>query len=165
MARYSRTRAPLKSVKHEITFSSLVADVGTATLIIPIWLGQDTTTANLSTEAVVGRRIKSVYIEFNCSAASVANPKILHWTVQGGSEGSTLESPALYNQSNKANIIKRGMEMLPVSVGTVYKRIFQIRIPRKFQRVQQDGFLSLLFRCSSTETINVCGIIIYKELY
>ena len=106
-----------------------------------------------------------MYIEFNVAAETITNPKVLHWTIQGGSEGSTLENPSTYYQGNRSSIFKRGMEMLPKDVGTVYKRIFTVKIPKKFQRVSENAFISLLFRCSSTEAINVCGFGIYKESY
>ncbi len=162
----SRRNLPvIKSEKHEVTFTNLAADFGAGTIVIPIVIGVPSANKDTATECEVGSHVKSIYVEMNIAAETVTNPKVLHWAVQGGSEGSTLENPTLYYQSNRSNILKRGMEMLPKDVGTVYKRIFVVRIPRKLQRIQQDGFISLLFRASSTESLNVCGFIIYKEFY
>ncbi len=155
----------IKADKHEITFTNLAADFGTGTIVIPISLGVASANKDSSVEVEVGSHIKSIYIEMNIAAETITNPKVLHWAVQGGSEGSTLENPTLYYQSNRSNILKRGMEMLPKDVATVYKRIFVVRVPRKLQRQQMDGFISLLFRASSTESLNVCGFVIYKEYY
>ncbi len=160
-----RLSAPIKSDKHEITFSNLAADIGTAILTIPIALGVPSADKNAATECEVGSHVYGVYVEMNIAAETITNPKILHWTVQGGPEGSTIENPAVYYQQNRAQILKRGMEMLPKDVGTVYKRIFFVRIPKKIQRITEQGTISLHFRASSTETINLCDFCIYKEFY
>ncbi len=163
--RRRRFLSPVKADKHEITWSSLAADVGTASLIIPLVIGVASANKDTATECEVGSRINSIYVEMNMAAQTTTNPKVLHWEVIGGPEGTTLENPTTYYQSNRAQISKRGMEMLPSSVATVYKRIFVVRVPKKMRRVQQDSFISLIFRCTSTETINVCGFAIYKEYY
>ncbi len=158
-------RAPLKQDKHEITFSSLAADIGAATLIVPISIGVASADKNTATECEVGSHIRWIYVEINMAAETVTNPKVLHWTIQGGPEGTTLENPLTYYQTNRSSIFKRGMEMLPKDVSTVYKRIFTVRVPRKLQRVSEGSFISLLFRATSTEAINACGFLIYKESY
>ncbi len=166
MPLFRRNRsAPQKLDKHEITWSFLAADQGTATAIVPIVLGVQSADKNSPTECEVGSHVRSIYFEFNLAAQTVTNPKVIHWTIQGGPQGTTLENPLTYYQSNRAQIFKRGMEMLPTNVSTVYKRIFVARVPKKMQRIQEDGFISILFRVSSTETINNCGFAIYKESY
>ncbi len=160
-----RLVAPLQSDKHEITWSSLAADVGTSSLVIPLAIGVHSANKDTATECEIGSRVNGIYIEMNIAAQTVTNPKVLHWTVQGGQEGSTLENPTTYYQGNRSNIYKRGMEMLPTDTSTVFKRIVFVRIPKKQRRQQENGFISILFRCSSTESINVCGFAIYKELY
>ncbi len=161
----NRFRAPLKQDKHEITFSNLAADIGTATFIVPLSIGVASADKNTATECEVGSHIKWLYVEINMAAENITSPKVLHWTIQGGPEGTTLEAPTTYYQGNRAAIFKRGMEMLPKAVSTVYKRIFTVKVPKKIQRVTENGFISLLFRATSTESINACGFIIYKESY
>ncbi len=162
---FRRRSAPLKTDKHENTWSFLAADQGTSTVIVPIVLGVQSADKNSPTECEVGSHVRSIYFEFNLAAQTVTNPKVLHWTIQGGPEGTTLENPTTYYQGNRAQIFKRGMEMLPTNVSTVYKRIFVARVPKKMQRIQENGFISILFRCTSMETINNCGFAIYKEQY
>ncbi len=158
-------RSPVKSDKHEVTWSNLSADHGTATFIVPIAKGVPPADKNTSTEVEIGSKVFSIYVEMNLAAETITNPKIIHWAMQGGSEGSTIENPTTYYQSNRSFILKRGMEMLPKDVSTVYKRIFVVRIPRKLQRQTADSFISLMFQASSTESINNCGFAIYKEFY
>ncbi len=165
MPLFRRGLAQQKLDKHELTWSFLAADQGTATVIVPLVLGVHSADKNAPTECEVGSHIRSIYFEFNIAANTITNPKVMHWTIQGGPEGTTLENPLTYYQGNRAQIFKRGMEMLPKDVGTVYKRIFVARVPKKMQRVQENGFISLLFRMSSTEAVNNCGFAIYKESY
>ncbi len=165
MPLFRRRGAPLKQDKHEITFSNLAADIGTATLIIPITIGVASANKDTATECEVGSHIRWLYVELNMAAETITNPKILHWQLQGGPEGTTLENPSLYYQGNRSSIFKRGMEMLPKDVSTVYKRVFTVKIPRKMQRVSEGSFIKLMFRASSTEAINACGFVIYKESY
>ncbi len=160
-----RFLAPVKTDKHEVTWSFLVADQGTATAIVPLVIGVQSADKNSPTECEVGSHVRSIYFEFNIAAQTVTNPKVMHWTIQGGPEGTTLENPLTYYQGNRAQIFKRGMEMLPTNVSTVYKRIFVVRVPKKMQRIQENGFISILFRVSSTESVNNCGFAIYKEQY
>ncbi len=160
-----RLQAPIKTDKHEVTFSFLAADFGASIVTVPLAIGVPSADKDGPTECEIGSRVNAIYIEFNCAAETITNPKILHWTVQGGPEGSTIENPAVYYQQNRAQILKRGMEMLPKDVGTVYKRIFLVRIPKKIRRITENGFINLLFRASSTESLNVCGFAIYKEFY
>ncbi len=158
-------RAPLKQDKHEITFSNLATDFGAGTIVIPLSIGVQSANKDTAPECEVGSHIRWIYVEMNIGAETITNPKILHWTIQGGPEGTTLENPSLYYQGNRSSIFKRGMEMLPKDVSTVYKRIFTVRVPKKIQRVSENSFISLSFRASSTEAINACGFIIYKESY
>ncbi len=165
---YSRRRgAPIKTDKHEITWSSLAADVGTADLVIPLATGVASANKDASAEVEVGSHVRSVYFEMNMAAETITNPKVLHWLVIVRPAGSTPTSitPTLYYQNGRNLVIKRGMEMLPKDVSTVYKRVFVVRVPRKAQRFGADDKMSLVFRATSTETINVCGFAIYKEIY
>ncbi len=57
------------------------------------------------------------------------------------------------------------MEMLPKDASTVFKRIFVVKVPRKFQRMAQNMNIEFRYIATSTEAINACGIAIYKEYY
>ncbi len=59
--------------------------------------------------------------------------------------------------------MKRGMEMLPTNVATVFKRIFVVKIPRVYNRVGDTDQYTFQYIASSSQTINACGIAIYKE--
>ncbi len=57
------------------------------------------------------------------------------------------------------------MEMLPKDTGTVFKRIFVVKIPRGYQRQTKAQVIQFRYVASSAEAINACGIVIYKEIY
>ncbi len=161
---YSRFRPVVKTDKHEIAWSNLAQDAG-AVQSITLSLAVSSADKDTSTEVEIGSRIKSIYFEFHFSANVVTNPKVIHWIIIGVKPGETIQSPALYYQTSRATIFKRGMEMLPKDLSTVFKRIFVARVPKKFLR-QTDNFqLQFRYICTSTEAINACGFAIYKEEY
>ncbi len=164
----NRRSAPLQSDKHEITFSDLAADYGAATITKLLCTGVQPAAKNISTEVGIGSKIKWFYVEFNMAAETVTNPKVVHWIlihIPGSATGVTAFTPTLYYQIGRNHIIKRGMEMLPTDVSTVYKRIFVVKVPPKYQRIGEGDQFFLNFRSTSTETMNNCGVVIYKELY
>ncbi len=118
-----------------------------------------------STEVEIGSHIYGIYLEFNMSVEDTTNAKIIHWWVKGLQTGQSEENPSGYYQSQRSQILKRGMEMVPGDKATVIKRVIFVRIPRKFAR-QTDGFsLKFQFIASSSQIINVCGFAVYKEFY
>ncbi len=155
---------PIKTDKHEVTFTNLVQDASSVQVIS---LAQGVASANKdsSIEVEVGSHIKSVYFEINISANVVTNPKVVHWQVNLSRPGETINLPNLYYQDSRARILKRGMEMLPKDLGTVYKRVFLVRIPKSYQRMQMGSFIQFRYICSSAEAINICAFVIYKEFY
>ncbi len=155
---------PIKSDKHEITWSNLdqnASSVVNIALVIPV-ASADKDTA---TECEIGSHVKSIYFEFHFSANTITSPKVIHWKffVQAG--GETISVPSLYYQTDRSRISKRGMEMLPKDASTVFKRIFVVKVPRHQQRITATSFMTFKYICSSAETINACGIAIYKEYY
>ncbi len=155
---------PIKSDKHEITWSNLAQDAsGTQSILLSTAVPSADKNAN--TEVEIGSHIKSIYVEFNCAAQVITNPKVFHWKLVGQRSGETITAPSTYYQSDRSRIIKRGMEMLPSDIGTVYKRVFVIRVPKSWQRQQANMTMSLLYIVSSAEAINMCGFAIYKEYY
>ncbi len=154
----------INSNKHENTWSFLGLDnalVKEVTVIEAVDRS-DIDTA-LPQEVAIGSIVKSIYFEFHFSAAQTANANIVHWQVLKEQGAQTLSNPNAYNGVDKSQIYKRGMEMLPVNVATVYKRIFVIKIPRGKQRMMQGSRWLFRFISSSSQTINTCGITIFKE--
>ncbi len=160
MAYRNRLR-PINSEKKEITWSNLAQDASTVKTIT-IYEGVQSADVNLATEVEVGSKVFSVYFEFHFAPQVITSPKVIHWQIQFVPEGMTASVPSTYNAGDKSYIIKRGMEMLPADVGTVFKRIFVVKIPRAYQRIKVNTDLVLTYVCSSTETINACGIGIFK---
>ncbi len=155
----------MKTDKHEVTWSNLAADMS-ANVTIPLTLGVAAEDKGAATECMVGSHVRSIYIEMNIAAETITNPKILHWVMDGIQFGqSGVANPNEYYQEERAIIFKRGMEMLPKDVSTVFKRIFVVRVPKKFQRITMGSSIRIKFRASSAEAVNVCGFAIYKEQY
>ncbi len=159
-----RTRGGIiNSQKHENTWSNLGQNASAGIIINIASATQrgdiDTTNPN---EVSIGSRIPSIYFEFHFSPAQTANVNVVHWKVEVNANiAPTL--PNTYNQNDKSFIIKRGMEMLPVNVATVFKRIFVVRIPKKYQRMIQGSAIQFRYIASSSQTLNTCGITIFKE--
>ncbi len=157
---------PIKTDKHEVTWTNLAQDASSATFI-GLTRGVTAADKNLSTECMVGSHVKSIFLEFHFSANVVTNPKVIHWIIiaRPANLSPAAITPSLYYQIGRKYIIKRGMEMLPKDLGTVYKRIIVVKIPRVYQRVGLDDALNFVYIATSTEAINACGIAIYKEFY
>ncbi len=113
----------------------------------------------------IGSHIKWIFCEFNFSAETITVVKTVHWAFRYVPAGQT---PSTANQlfgTDRAFVIKRGMEMLPKDVNTVFKRVFVLAVPKKYQRITDAGQLQFTYIVSSTNTTNACGIFVYKELY
>ncbi len=162
---YGRSRRPIiTSDKHELTWSNLGQNASTVqSIAIVRGVAPATKDEAVASECVTGSKVFSVYFEFHFSAEVITNPKVIHWQIEIQRAGQVMPVPSTYYQNERAGIIKRGMEMLPKSSSTVFKRIFVVRVPRIYQRVRDDSKINLRYICSSTETINACGIAIYKE--
>ncbi len=162
---FRRNRAIGKTDKHENTWSDLAADYGTATIEKILVSGVDVGAKVGPTDVAVGSHIKWIYIEMNIAAQVITNPKVLHWVVEVRMPGMAGTNPTTYYQDARSFIMHRGMEMLPADVGTVFKRIFVVKVPKSYQRIKQGMLIVLRLRASSTETVNQCGFAIYKEQY
>ncbi len=157
-------RAPIKTDKHEQTWSNLAQDAS-STIQVPLVVGVLPSAKNTNVECEVGSRVNAIFIEMNISANVVTNPKVLHWAIAVIESGQTIIDPINYYASNRKQIIHRGMEMLPKDLSTVFKRIFVVKIPKVYRRIGEGRTITLFYKCSSTEAINNCGIAIYKEFY
>ncbi len=153
----------VKTDKHEITWSDLAIDAS-STVTKNIVQGVQTADADTAPEVEVGNHVSSIYFEVNFAAQTITNPKVIHWIVSIAYPQTGAQSiPSLYYQTDRSLILKRGMEMLPADVGTVYKRIFVVKIPKKFQRIAETALIRFRYISTLAETVNVCGFAIYKE--
>ncbi len=161
MARYSRIR-PVNSLKHEIIFSNLGINASAVQRTVLADAVQPAS-VNLVNEIEVGSVVNSVFIEINVSAQDTGVVKVINWKVQKITGNTAPTSPALGGQVDQKRILKRGMEMLPNAVSTVFKRIIVVKLPRNLRRFGIGDSLELVWVSSSTETINFCGIAVYKH--
>ncbi len=145
--------------KVETDVSQLATNFNASTAIVT-YKGVENPTVD--TDVKVGGHIKWLFIELNFSAEVITTTKMVHWGVVKNPGGAFNPNIELYNQNNRKFIFKRGKEMLPKNVNTIVKRIVTVRIPRKYSRFDIDDELTVEIACSSTEQINVCGIIITK---
>ncbi len=150
---------PVTSEKHEITWSDLAINAS-GVKIKDLVIG--TKTPTIVGQVRTGASIGAIYLEVNFSAETVTNPKVIHWHVSKAPFGTTINVPSLYDQTDKRFIFKRGMEMLPSDQGTVYKRVFVVRIPPRFKRMGDGDKIRFTYIATSAETVNVCGFAIYK---
>ncbi len=159
---------PVKTEKHEITWSNLgenASTVKSVTLITSV-AGEPGTAIQVET----GSKVRSIYIEFNLNGVDNSGTvQVFHWMIYKSPAGSFgVVDPTTYDSASKRFIFKRGMEMLPEiplgSGGTVQtKRIFVLRIPPRFNRFGESDNLILSYKSTSSSGINFCGIGIFKE--
>ncbi len=161
---HRRLSTPVKTDKHEQTFTQLAQDSST-TQNINIYTGVDVGAKVGATDCAVGSHVRWVYCEVNFSAETLTVPKTVHWTVRIVVPGQVASTPTQFYANDRSFVLKRGMEMLPKDTGTVYKRIFVVKIPRIYQRVKQGQVLEFEYVSSSANTMNACGIFIFKEIY
>ncbi len=161
----ARIRPIVNSDKHEQTWSNLSQDAGTANVTVELAHGVALADKNSVAEVAIGSHIKWIYFEFHFSPAETGNVNVVHWEVLWRPNSMSIISPNTYYQSGRKYILKRGMEMLPVNVSTVFKRIFVVKIPKKYQRIGDGDRITFVYRASSTQQINSCGIAVYKEIY
>ncbi len=151
---------PVHSEKQEISWSNLAQNAST-TQNIPIIATSENPTATGQVE--IGSTVRSIFFEFNIAAENITEAKVLHWLIEKTPSLGTGSDPIVYDAANKKQILKRGMEMLPKDVSTVFKRVFIIRIPPRLRRFGDGDQLNFRYKSSSTTTINNCGIAIYKD--
>ncbi len=161
---FRRNRQIVKRDKHEITFSDLSKDASAQTTIL-LASGVDVGAKTGATDVAVGSHIYGIFFELNMGADNITSAKLVHWKVEATLTGQTATASSLYYQDDRSQILKRGMEMLPKNVGTQTKRVFFVRIPKKYQRMAQGMSISFHYIASSSQLINICGIMIYKEIY
>ncbi len=159
---FRRDLRPIQSEKHEVVWSNLVEDAGT-TVIVNLATGVQSGAVDLATEIKQGDHIKSIFIEFNVSPEVITSTRVLHWAVIKNPHGDTTHTGNSYNAEAKNQILHRGMEMLVKDVGTVYKRIFVVKVPRGLSRIADGDRIDFLYQSTSTATQNLCGFAIYRS--
>ncbi len=168
ISRRSLSLRPVKTEKHEVTWSNLIQDASTVKEVILIKAAAaEPTTGN---QVETGSQVKAIFVETNLNGVDNSGATtVFHWMVYKNPGGSFASlSPASYDTNRKKFILKRGMEMLPAipigSGGTVQtKRIFVIKIPKVYHRFGEDDELVLSYINTSASAINYCGIAIFKE--
>ncbi len=160
--RQGRALAPIVSEKHEGTWSNLGQNASTTVEIVLLTCLRNPI-ADL--QVPVGAHVKWFYLEFHFSAETTTNPKVMHWLIQKVPQAvaSMKSVPSTYDNTIKKYIIKRGMEMLPSDQSTVFKRIFAVRVPKWMQRCADADTWVFRYIASSAETINSCGIFIWRH--
>ncbi len=166
--RRSLALRPVKSEKHEGTWSNLGQNASTTKTVDLILTNAGEPTSAIGVET--GSQVKSVYVEFNLNGVDNSGVvQVFHWYIWKN-PGNTFApgDPAIYDTNLKRFILKRGMEMLPEiplgSGGTVQtKRIFVLKIPRVYHRFGELDRLQLIYKSTSSSSINFCGINIFKE--
>jgi len=164
--RRSLALRPIKTDKHEITWSNLLQNASTAVSVRTL-IGVQSAAKDAADEVETGSHVKSMYFEFNVAAEAVTVPRVIHWTVHIRPQNLSAagNTPSVYYANGRNLILKRGMEMLPKDVSTVYKRVFVVRIPKKYQRVGEGDTMNFSYISSDAATINMCEFCIYKEYY
>lgn len=166
--RMSNRLRPVKSEKHEVTWSNLGENASTLKNVplINTTAGEPSTPQDVET----GSTCRSIYVEFNLNGVDNSGTvAVFHWMISKNPSGAfSVLDPAVYDASTKRFILKRGMEMLPEiplgSGGTVQtKRIFVVRIPPRMSRWGESDKLTLSYKSTSASGINFCGIAIFKE--
>ncbi len=167
-SRRAMSLRPVKSEKHEITWSNLGQNASTKqTVVLVKGVAGEPTSAD---QVETGSTVKSLFIEFNLNGVDNSGVvQVFHWYVWKNPSGViTSPTPSTYDTNLKRHILKRGMEMLPEiplgSGGTVQtKRVFVVKIPPRMRRIGEGDELQLVYISTSSSGINFCGISIYKE--
>ncbi len=159
---FSRRRRlmPIKSEKEEISFTNLGTN---ASAVQTINIANATDSPTTAGQVEIGDTINWVFFELNFSAEDITNTKIIHWCIWKNPQASLSLSPSSYDTTSKRWILKRGMEMVPKDVNTIIKRIGVVLLPKGFRRMADSDAIQLKYVASSAETINVCGIFIFKH--
>ncbi len=161
---YRRSRLNvIHSEKHEVTWSILSQNFGTTPFVTNLAIAVLPLNKNLGVEVATGSKVFSIYFEMNISNEAITNTNIIHWKVVYEPSTATSTAANTYYQTDRAKILKRGMEMLPKDVSTVFKRIFVVRIPRQYQRMKEGDNIRIMLEGSASQTANFCGFAIYKE--
>lgn len=166
MSRRALSLRPVKTLKHETTWTFLAQNASTSQTINLI---EGLESPIGATQVDIGSIVKWIYIEFNLNGVNNSGAsQVFHWLIEKSPGGIVNNVANVYQSDTKKFIIKRGMEMLPEipldSGGTVQtKRMFVVKIPPRLRRFDDNDLLRLKYIASSASGINFCGIGIFKE--
>ncbi len=146
--------------KNELSFSNLSQNAGAGVVSVNVLLAKKDPSG--VEEVKTGSHLRWLYVEFNVSSETLTTTKIFHWQLVHIPFGLvSTGDPTLYDQTYKAMVLKRGMEMLVKDNQSLVKRIFTIK-GKMVGRFKDGDIIQFQYKASSTETINVCGIFISK---
>ncbi len=151
---------PVTSERHETTWSFLSEDAST---LKDVTLIKGVISPSGATDVQQGHHVHSIYIEFNLSAETTTEAKVLHWSVIKTRSGQSDPAPNTYDTSQKRSILKRGMEMLVRDQSTLIKRIFVVRLPKSISKFEDGDILHFNYISTSANPQNLCGIAIYRH--
>ncbi len=154
---------PVHSEKKETSWSNLGQNAST-TISINLAFGKQAADVDAATDVITGSTVRWIYFEFHFAASTITSPKVIHWQIVKRPFNTTISIPSTYNSADKRFVIRRGMEMLPKDVATVFKRVFVVKIPPRMRRIGDQDVIQFQYIASSAESINACGIAIYKVL-
>ncbi len=157
--RRSLSLRPIHSEKIETITTNLAENAGTTKEVV---IATAIRNPVVDTDVHIGATIKWIYLELNVSAETITNPKSYNWVVQKMPTGQNAITPNQVNPLARRFVFKRGMEMFPKDLGTVFKRIFVVRIPPRYRRMGENDKLVFRYIASSTETVNTCLLTIHK---
>lgn len=166
MSRRALSLRPVKTLKHETTWTFLGQNASTAQTINLIE-GLESPVG--ATQVDIGSIVKWIYIEFNLNGVdNSGSAAVFHWLIEKSPGGVVNNIANVYQSDTKKFIIKRGMEMLPEipigSGGTVQtKRMFVVKIPPRLRRFDDNDLLRFKYISTTASGINFCGIGIFKE--
>ncbi len=161
---FHRMKSPVKTEKHEQTWTALSEDAS-VNKAINLITGVDVGAKVGITDVAIGAHVKWIFCEFQFAAETITNAKTVHWCIRVIPPTATASGASALNAADKSYVIKRGLEMLPKDLAVVYKRVFTVNIPKLYQRVKEGQKINFEYKASSTQTINSCGLFIYKEIY
>ncbi len=119
------------------------------------------------TEVAEGAEVKAFWLEMWCqnSAPAIGSFTFIVYKNPGGSNNpASADLAALHDWDNKKNILYTTQGLLPGNeeqILNIYKG--WIKIPKGKQRFGLGDKLQYTFRNNTTDDLNFCGVIIYKE--
>ncbi len=160
--RISSNKRPIMSTKHEVVWSNLLQDASGVQKILLVEAVRPNV-KDLAPEVDIGASVNGIYLEFQFSPEAATTTTIIHWQVAWLRIGQTESVPSAYFTTDRSQILKRGMEMLPKDVSTIIKRIIFVPIPKGIRRQKENMQIFFKYIATSAQTINACGFAIYKE--
>jgi len=161
-------KSPINSTKHYVQWTVTPVSVGT-TVVEPIAVAIEATSANTSTEVRSGATVKAVYVELwviGQSDSASGNVLVSFYKKPGvGVKITQAEHIALHTYDNKKNVMyhTQGITNDGVANATPFVRQW-FKVPRGKQRMGLNDALQLAIS-TEAEAVNYCGFATYKEYF